>query len=411
VLAIAAVAGLHAQMKRSHQLRALAIVELYGATAADAKTRPTGGRVIPVAILVGDKWYDAGTYGATPRPLALDHGTVYEALREGEPAGFFTIAAARQHKGDWYGVGKWESRAQLEAAEKGRAAALREKTRTLTDDEGPPKLRKPGSTDGASAGEKPTIAKPEPSPEPAPSPSKPPSPRIEAERVRPLNEPAIAPHDTDPDRPTLRRGGDGYGKQTLEPPPQAVSGASDMPHYTLIGVSDPDGTGNTRDFAFPWKPEEERALKAKVIAMAEAELGKYLAGRAKSAANKTSPKKAVAKRPAQKLANIQVNAYDLNLDNNAELIVTGSAGDAYITLIARTDLSFVPQKVFAVTTDKEHLDAIPRMELVGAIDAEGKGKGELLFRVISDAGYRYALYSVNREEAWPIWKSSLYGSE
>lgn len=386
-------------MKRSHQLRALAIVELYGSTPADARAKPSGGRVIPVAILVGDKWYDAGTYSATPRPLALDHGTVYEALRSGEPAGFFTIAAARQHKGEWYGVGKWESRAQLEAAEKTRAAALREKTRTLAEDDGPPKLRKPGAHP--------------PEEEPAPTGTKRVSPRVEAERVRPVNaEPALAPHDADPDRPTLRRGGSSLSKETLEAPPQALGGTPPT-HETLIGISDPDGTGNTRDFAFPWKPEEERALKAKAIALAEGELNKYLAARKAAAGatkNAAKPKVTGGRQttPAAKFTRLEVTAYDLQLDNNAELIVTGSAGDTYVTLIARTDLSFVPRKVFAAVTDKDHLDAIPRMELVGAVDAEGKGKGELLFRLISDGGYRYALYSVNRDEAWPFWKSSLY---
>ena len=392
-------------MKRSHQLRALAIVELYG-----PKASPTGGRLIPVAILVGDKWYDAGTYSATPRPLALDYGTVYEALRDGTPEGFFTIGAARQQKGEWYGVGKWESRAQLEAAEKARSAAERERTRTLSDDDGPPRLRKPGSSDTAKpAPEAPVSSEPG---------GKPSSPRAEAERVHPVQpEQPITPHDLDPDRPTLRRGGSSSAKQTLELPaesaPAASAGGASAPaREVLIGVSDPDGTGNTRDYRFPWKPEEEKALKARAITLAEAELNKYLAARAPAAKAKAKgPKSKAGGGRATRFTKVEVAAYDLNLDNNAELVVTGVSGDVYVTYIARTDLSFVPQKVFANVTDKDHLDAIPRMELVGPIDAEGRGRAELLFRLVSDAGYRYALYTVFREEAFPIWKSSLYSAE
>ena len=396
-------------MKRSHQLRALAIVELYG-----PKDKPTGGRVIPVAILVGDKWYDAGTYNATPRPLALDPGNVYEALRDGEPAGFFTVGAAKQQKGEWYGLGKWESRTQLEAAEKARAATYRDQTRTLGDD-GPPRLRKPGSEPSQQPAQKPTPEAPVSS---EGNTGKPASPRVEAERVHPVQpEQPLPSADLDPDRPTLRRGGGSQMKQTLDAPPDASTTLRTTPgHVTLIGVSDPDGTGNTRDYRFPWKPEDEKALKAKAIALAESELNKYLAARAPAKVGAKGPKSKAAgggarATSAAKFSHVEVAAYDLNLDNNAELVVTGVYGTTYVTYIARTDLSFVPQKVFANVTDKEHLDAVPRMELVGPIDAEGRGRAELLFRLVSDAGYRYALYSVSREEAWPIWKSSLYSGE
>lgn len=381
-----------AQLKRSHQLRALAVLELWGSEA-----RPTGARLLPVAILVGDKWYDAASYSATPRPLALDPGTVYEALRRGEPAGFFTIGVARQQKGEWYAAGKWESRAELEAAEKARAARYREQTRTITEDDGPPRLRKPGS--------------PAPPPEPPVSSDdarqdhKKLTPRAEAERVQPVQPDAPLPaHADDPDRPRLRKGAHSSGSQaTLDVPAEPAAAATAGP-ITFIAVSDPDGTGPTRDFGFPWKPEEERALKAKAIALAEAELNKYRAARPGS-----KPGKASGKRPALKFDRVQAAGFDLFVDNNAELVVTGQAGDTYVTLIARTGLSFEPRTIFASVTDKDHLDAIPRMELVGPVDAEGRGRGELLFRLVFDHGYRWAIFATNRDQAWPLWQSSLFG--
>jgi len=411
-VALAGATVVYAQHKHSHELRSIALVELYGTSAKIAK--PTGGRLLPIAILVGDKWYDAATYNATPRPLALDEGTVYEALDNGDPAGFFTVASARQdhEKGEWFGVGQWKSHAEAERAEKAAAAVRHERERMLAD-EGPPKLRKPKPGETGPAPRKqedhpllvPQTAQPE---RPAPSTSN---------------------GSSDPDRPTLRRGGGGEQvSATLEPPPASAAKAADNrptlatrngasrsggPSQVYIAVSDPDGTGVTRNFAFPWKPEEERALKAKAVALAEAEVAKYRAARGGAAASAkptraTARKSAKSAAPAAHLDDVQVTSYDLALDNNADFVVTATSGNVFVTLVARTDLQFEPRKIFAVVTDKDHLDAIPRMELIGAIDADGKGKGELLFRVIGDGSYRYALYRVMRESMPELWQSGRY---
>src|SRR3954463_13250239 len=65
LVAVTCVAGalsVYAQHSHSHQLRALALVELYGPPGAGATAKPTGGKLVPIALLVGDKWYDAATY-------------------------------------------------------------------------------------------------------------------------------------------------------------------------------------------------------------------------------------------------------------------------------------------------------------------------------------------------------------
>jgi len=393
---VAAAALAQTGMKHSHRLRAIALVELYGPA-----SKPTGGRIVPIAIKVEDKFYDAETYDATPRPLALDPGTVYEALNNGESAGFFTVAAAKQQKGDWFGVGQWKSAAEVQRAEAAAAAAKKARDKMMAD-EGPPKLHK--------GGEKPLPAGPA-------------KPADEPHTVTLHKEPkpaTIPEPSSDPDRPTLRHGAGEQVSGTLEPPPPTAAPKPGLntrpggPTQVLVAVSDPDGTGPLRSYAFPWKPEEERTLKAKTIALAEAEIGKYIAARAGSAAKPSERKagraagKHLPQAPAVKLVNPMVVAYDLNLDNNAELVVSGSVGQYYVTLIARTDLEFVPQKIYAVVTDKDHLDAVPRMELVGPIDAEGKGKPDLLFRVLSDTSYKYALFRVHRDEAWSFWESGSY---
>ena len=65
--------------------RALALVEL----------SPNGkARLIPIAIMVGDKFYDASAYKASPVPMALWSETVYEGERSGVSQGLFTVGGA-----------------------------------------------------------------------------------------------------------------------------------------------------------------------------------------------------------------------------------------------------------------------------------------------------------------------------
>ena len=48
-------------------------------------------RLMPVAILVDGKFYDANLYRATPRPMAVDPEIIYDVLQEGKTIGTFTV--------------------------------------------------------------------------------------------------------------------------------------------------------------------------------------------------------------------------------------------------------------------------------------------------------------------------------
>ncbi len=84
----------------------------------------------------------------------------------------------------------------------------------------------------------------------------------------------------------------------------------------------------------------------------------------------------------------------------------GSEEPKEITLIARTNLEGELQKLFFSQTDSRHLDVTPRMELIDAVDADGDGRGELLFQRRSDTGSAYAIYRVTADGLWPLFEGT-----
>src|SRR5271165_7150350 len=68
--------------------------------------------LVPIAILIGGKFWDASAYKADPVPMALEPGTVYEAERNGSSLGLFTVNTALHSKAvnvasPWIATGKW----------------------------------------------------------------------------------------------------------------------------------------------------------------------------------------------------------------------------------------------------------------------------------------------------------------
>ena len=63
----------------------------------------------------------------------------------------------------------------------------------------------------------------------------------------------------------------------------------------------------------------------------------------------------------------------------------------WITAVARENYNGDLFKLETWPTDSKHLDAYPRMELIDALDATGDGRGELLFRAVSDLGRSFMI--------------------
>ncbi len=131
--------------------RAIAVVEFL----------PDGGmRLVPIALWIDGKYYDASLYGANPEPMAVEPETVYEAQSLGEPTGTFTVTEPRQVNGSWIADGSWRPHLALDeqlAAKAAKDAANKPKAnpdKTVfsgeTDDSRPVLKRAPGS--GADSG-------------------------------------------------------------------------------------------------------------------------------------------------------------------------------------------------------------------------------------------------------------------
>jgi hypothetical protein len=370
-----------AQRRKAHKLRATALVEVTTDSAGNSKNV-----VIPIAILDEGVFHDASIYKASPRPMALQDGVVYEVQKTGVPSGYLTVSKASREKA-WTAIASWQA---ARAPEPAPVAAS--PTPAPSDDR--PILRRPGST-------------PTPTPQAAASPAGPPTPTPPPDPDRPVlrrpgsaSTPAPAPvpqatktaTPVDLDRPIIRRGSGEQAKggllQTMPSP---------GPHG-LLAVSD-DQPIDTRSFDFPWKPGEKAEVDGKMVRLALAQL----------------PKEKPALTAAS-LKNVDVRGFDLDLTNDAVLVLTaevpgpvttqGQPVTRYITVIARMDFDGNPQRVAVSVADSSRLDVAPRLELIDAVDVDGDGAAELVFRQYDFDQKSFVIYSVGRTSVSKVFEGA-----
>jgi hypothetical protein len=176
------------------------------------------------------------------------------------------------------------------------------------------------------------------------------------------------------------------------------------------------------------KPEEEQQFRKKMLAMAADEI-RARAGQLGSASTPGQPIHAPSQRSkaaAAKLAqpifeDVQLRVFDLADINEPELVLTANArmpqrtggkepaspdSQYMITLVAREDVNGDLHKALANVTDTQHMDAIPRLELIDAVDVDGDGRGELLFREVSQAGSAFVVYRVIGDRLYPLFQGT-----
>jgi len=401
-------------------------------------------RLTPIAIMMDGKFYDAGSYKAAPVPMALDFGIVYEGFRTGVSQGVFTITQPGQLNHVWIAEGTW-----LPAGEKAPEKSKKYSTPVIEDKDAPPVLHRRSDKADSDSGtdtdkdkkdqQKPAGTAPPPTPAP-PETSK--ASASTSASASASNEPI-----EDPNRPRLRRGKpDSTTRRepfaTFEPltdaaPAGTVSpgtgkpdaktakdSAAASPQITFIpAISDASGP-DPRPYSYDVKPAEEASYRSKMIALAATQLHaqataatKEAATAQKTASARKSPPKSAGKLPKPAFDDVSLRIFDLSNSNEPVLVLSAKTHPAAgatesfeepkeITLIARTNLEGELKKLFFSQTDSRHLDVSPRMELIDAVDADGDGRGELLFRRTSDNGSAYAIYRVTADGLWPLFEGT-----
>jgi hypothetical protein len=426
--------------------------------------------LIPVAILVDGKFYDATAYKAEPVPMALESGTVYEAEQAGESQGLFTANGAMHSKGvnsvhPWWGTGSYLPK----GTEATKTSHKAEDVPVGLDSSGdePPRLTRKASAPSSNpdAHSEDTSASPAPSGKQGSTSEG----KSSADASR-ANTKASAGTSSDDNkegntdkkqtatgqtgsadgppgesdqaheaenyyRPTLRR-----GKPTLAAPEEkdavpkvaapevvttssAASGAKVV--KVMAAVSDSSGP-DPQSYQYFWKEGEEEERRKQMLSLAADELRAYVSARAKGAiaAARDSGKpmrtqrKATAKLVQPEFENVRFAGFDVWKNNQPVMILSadarlpgetgaGSSGETYsITLVSRTDIYGSLRKLYAGLTDKFHLDVTPRLELIDVVDADGDGRGELLFHETTDGGSGYVIYRATGDKLWKMFSST-----
>ena len=80
------------------------------------------------------------------------------------------------------------------------------------------------------------------------------------------------------------------------------------------------------------------------------------------------------------------------------------ADPIYVTVVARVDVQGNPRKLYASVTSALRLDVAPRLELIDAVDANGDGIAELLFRSVHLTGAEWVLFHVGPDSLTELFR-------
>jgi hypothetical protein len=428
---------------------------------------PSGkATLIPVMIEINGKFYDASAYKADPVPMALESGIVYEGEKTGAALGLFTInsalhSLAANAEVPWLATGAWLA-AGSEAPKSGMKAEVVPKGIETTD--APPRLTKsettsttpgpPGSSSSATPHAPASTSPPASSPG-TPKPEEKKDDKTTDQKKSTQNEtpPASAPTSQpsddvkdDTNRPRLRRGKPtgpmpdydvpGYGKPKSgkdsgasggdTSAAKAAASSTPMEPVELVpAISDANGP-ELHSFVYEWDKGVEDDRRKQMLDLAKAQLLAYIDARAKGqipakrAAPHSTARKSASKTPEPIFENVQMRTFDLWGSNQPVLVLSAdahlpppAAGGTVdlpsaplqykIMLVTRTDIYGNLHKLYSGVTDRFHLDVTPQLDLIDAVDADGDGRGELLFHKTTDAGNGYAIYKATADTLWKMF--------
>ena len=405
-------------------------------------------RLIPVAILADGQYYDASLYQASPVPMALYSGTVYEGFRNGVSQGLFTVKDALSSPNNvWQGEGKWETTTELEKKKAQKPSSPI--PRDLDEADAPPKLRHGGGSDKSPQSHGATAP---PAPSAAPAPSVPATPKADDSKPATATTATATATPTpaspekgvpdsgpvDANAPQLKRGKSAVPESaddvvriphkgekavpasvptTSKAAAKTSMPATEQPKATDIfpAISDAHSV-ESHSYDYPMKAGEEDTLRRKMLALADIDVharDKELS-QVQSSPRPASPAK---RKPAQLLTrsgftDIHLRVVDVSSSNEPTLVLSATAtspvsGRQYmLTVVAHEDVYGDLHKAFGSITDADHLDILPRMELIDAVDVDGDGRGDLLFRQVYDSGTAYVVYRVSGDQLYPLFQGA-----
>ncbi len=433
--------------------------------------------LIPIAILINGKFWDATAYKADPVPMALDPGNVYEVEQTGSSLGLFTVNTALHSNSQnaaipWLGTGAWHPADTEEPAKIIRAdttpvgidtedapprlthdvakqnAPPSAPAKSAPSSSSTPPASKPSGNSG-SGDEPPRLTKPSApaTPPQDSSAQKPPAPGASSQgdskskdaKPEQANIPVSDSGTGEANRPRLRHGKPaesfadedipGYSKPGLESASasdktKATETAAAKSDIKLIPAISDAGGPPPHSYKFEWLKGEEDDRHKQMMDLAKKELSAYLAAHVKApvAPKPSRPAARKAAAPEPVIENVQMTAFDLWNSNQPIIVMTATAhtppppeGSAHsevqselqysICLVTYPDIYNNLHKLYSGITDKFHLDVTPRLDLIDAVDADGDGRGELLFRETSDLGTGWILYRATADKLWKMFDS------
>jgi hypothetical protein len=201
--------------------------------------------------------------------------------------------------------------------------------------------------------------------------------------------------------------------------------SSESAVVTLPAISDADGP-ESHSYDFPMKAGEQQTFQKKMLDLAaedvfkrDHELATGTATQTTTSPSPASPSgkhtmKAKLLRPS--FSEINLRIFDLSNSNEPTIVLSVTADMPAakseeprryaITIVAREDIYGDLHRAFSSVTDEQHLDVIPRMELIDAVDADGDGRGELLFRQLYTSGNAYVIYRVIGAQIYPLFQGA-----
>ena len=210
----------------------------------------------------------------------------------------------------------------------------------------------------------------------------------------------------------------------------AQAKADSAPVDLVPAISDATGL-QPRSYAYEWLKDEEGERRVQMVELAKQKVRAYVGALAKATTTPTSATGQAARHGAATKAapkikdpildNVKMTSFDVWTTNQPVMVFSAvahipppagaaqadsdSALQYSVLMVAYPDTYNNLHPIYVGVTDKYHLDLTPGLELVDVVDADGDGRGEFLFREITDGGNGWVIYRATADKLWKMFDS------